>query len=144
MQLDVAKKRVAWRHRLEYENKGGEGLFHQQKHTSQQALRLGDDSSGVSVPLAALELYYTPEEVEPFLTFRLAGLSRYSLGWPRRAAAAFWESTQGRISKARMEALLTYALDKFRSHESKAKSLNYAGRSSLTWPKRSLTPVIRV
>jgi len=25
-----------------------------------------------------------------------------------------------------MEALLTYALDKFRSHESKAKSLNYA------------------
>ncbi|MGB7902502.1 MAG: hypothetical protein WCG09_08715 [Halobacteriota archaeon] len=57
-------------------------------------MRLGDDSSGVSVPLAALELYYTPEEVEPFLTFRLAGLSRYSLGWPRRAAAAFWESTQ--------------------------------------------------
>jgi len=112
------------------------------KHTSQQALRLGNDSSGVSVPLAALELYYTPEEVESFLTFRLAGLSRYSLGWPRLAAAAFWESTQGRISKARMGALLTYALDRFRSHDSKSKSLYYAGRSSLTWPKRTLTPVM--
>ena len=42
-----------------------------------------------------------------------------------------------------MEALLTYALDKFRSHDSKAKSLYYAGRSSLIWPKRSLTPVMR-
>lgn len=57
-------------------------------------MRLDDDSSGVSVPLAALELYYTPEELKAFLTFRLAGLSHYSLGWPRRAAAAFWESTQ--------------------------------------------------
>jgi hypothetical protein len=47
-----------------------------------------------------LELYYTLEELESFLTFRLAGLSRYSLGWQRRAAA-FWESTDGRISKAR-------------------------------------------
>jgi integrase len=73
-----------------------------------------------------LELYYTREELESFLSFRLAGLSRYSLGWPRRAAAAFWECTQGRISKAHMEALLMYALDKFHSSDTQAKFLYYA------------------
>jgi integrase len=90
------------------------------------AYRLGDDSSGVSESLASLELHYTPEELKSFLCFRLAGLSRYSLGWPRRAAAAFWECTQERISKAHMEALRTYALDKFHSSDTQAKFLYYA------------------
>jgi hypothetical protein len=90
------------------------------------AYRLDDQSSGISESLASLELYYTPEELESFLTFRLAELSRYSLGWPRRAAAAFWECTQGKISKAHMEALRTYALDKFHSSDTQAKFLYYA------------------
>jgi hypothetical protein len=38
---------------------------------------------------ASLELVYAREELESFLSFRLAGLSRYLFGWPRRAAAAF-------------------------------------------------------
>jgi len=41
-----------------------------------------------SVPLAKLELYYTQDELQSFLTFRLEGLSPYSLDWPRRAAKA--------------------------------------------------------
>jgi len=89
-------------------------------------LTLADDSSGVWVPLSLLELHYTPEELESFVSFRLLGLSSYSLGWSRHAAAAFWECTRGRISKTQMEALRKYTLDKFRSSDSKAKSLYYA------------------
>jgi hypothetical protein len=118
-------QRVRGRHYLRFENKNSKELFDQQKQ-SHRAYRLDDNSSSVSESLASLELHYTPEELESFLTFRLAGLSRYSLGWPRRAAAAFWECTQGRISKAHMEALRTYALDKFQSSDTQAKFLYYA------------------
>jgi hypothetical protein len=95
------------------------------KHRSQLAWGV-DEDSGISESLASFELYCSPEELESFLSFRLAGLSRYSLGWPRRAAAVFWECTQGRISKAHMEALRTYALDKFHSSDTQAKFLYYA------------------
>jgi hypothetical protein len=77
-------KRVRERLGLRFENKDNEELFDRQKQRSHIAYRLDDDSGGVSVPRAALELCYTREELESFLTFRLAGLSRYSLGWPRR------------------------------------------------------------
>jgi hypothetical protein len=79
-----------------------------------------------------LELYYKPEELESFLSFRLVGLSRYSLGWPRRAAAAFWECTQGRVSKERMDALRTHTLERFAGSDTQAKSLSYA-RAFLTY-----------
>ncbi|MGD0171897.1 MAG: hypothetical protein ABSB81_07215 [Halobacteriota archaeon] len=124
--------RVRRRLSLRFENKDGEELFDQQKHRSKLAYKLDDDSSGVTQSLASLELYYTPEELESFLSFRLVGLSHYSLGWPRRAAAAFWECTQGRIDKARMEALRTYALDRFCSNGTQAKFLSYA-RAFLTY-----------
>ncbi|MFZ0011707.1 MAG: hypothetical protein WAL97_07385 [Halobacteriota archaeon] len=111
---------------LRFENKDFEEPFDQQKHRSQIAFRLDDDSSGVTESLASLELYYTREELESFLSFRLVGLSRYSLGWPRRAAAALWECTEGRINKTRAEALRAYALDRFSSSNTQAKFLYYA------------------
>ena len=109
-----------------FENKDCEEPFDQQKHRSQIAYRLDDHSSGGSESLVSLELCYTPEELESFLSFRLVGLSRYSLGWPRRAAAALWECTEGRINKTRMEALRAYALDRFSSSNTQAKFLYYA------------------
>ena len=125
-------KRVRGRLNLRFENKDDEELLDQQRQRPYITYRIDDDSSGISESLASLELYYTPEELESFLTFRLAGLSRYSVGWPRRAAAAFWEYTQGRISKAHIEALRTYALDKFHSSDTQAKFLYYAKASSRT------------
>ena len=116
--------RARRRHGLRFENEGFDEALNQAERS--QSLGLDDDSSGPNESLTTLELYYKPDELESFLNFRLVGLSSYSLGWPRRAAAAFWECTQGRITKARMEALRMYAIDRFCSSETQAKFLSYA------------------
>jgi hypothetical protein len=102
------------------------------KRTEHSAPLTRNEGYLAAAPLAELELYYTQDELESFLTFRLEGLSPLSLGWPRRAVLAFWEHTRGIIAKERMEILRRYALDTFHGSKTQANFLSYA-RAFLTY-----------
>jgi integrase len=57
---------------------------------------------------------------------RTAGLSHKSSNWIKKAAATFRSHTNGKISKASLEALRTFLLSKYADHYAQSKVLNFA------------------
>ncbi len=73
----------------------------------------------------SLELAYTPEELKSYTTFRTTGVSAATVPWINKASQTFWNTTEGEISKASLEALRGYVLTKYTDICAKRKVLNF-------------------
>ncbi|MGZ4929351.1 MAG: hypothetical protein ACXV76_13955, partial [Halobacteriota archaeon] len=75
--------------------------------------------------LAVLNLPYSEDELNSYTEFRKAGVSKGSVPWLGRASRRLWDTTQGTISKASMDALRTYTLTHYTDLNAKRKVLNF-------------------
>ncbi|MGZ4864868.1 MAG: hypothetical protein ACXV39_09585 [Halobacteriota archaeon] len=76
--------------------------------------------------LSSLKFGYEKDELTSYTESRKAGVSKRSVPWLDRASRRFWDTTQGTISKASMDALRTYTLTHYIDLNAKRKILNFA------------------
>ncbi|MGZ4869503.1 MAG: hypothetical protein ACXV2F_03980, partial [Halobacteriota archaeon] len=73
--------------------------------------------------LATLELQYVKNELTSYTDFRKAGLSERSKPWMNKASQIFWNTTNGKISKASIEPLRNCVLARYTDVFAKRKVL---------------------
>jgi integrase len=94
--------------------------------------------------IATLELPFDHSELASYTEFRETGLTRKSCEWIDRASRAFWLSTEGTISKTRLDNLREKTLVKYASEWSKGKVLTFAVAFLKYLAKTRLDPRYRV
>ena len=76
--------------------------------------------------LSLLQLEFTQHELETYTASRKVGLSKATIPWINKAAAIFWNSTNGAINKSTMEVLRNFVVSKYKCEYARGKALNFA------------------
>jgi integrase len=73
-----------------------------------------------------LNLSFTKDELDQYVTFRTKGIAQKSRDWIFRSSEALWTITQGEISHKTVNALRDSVLEKYESADSHSKVLSFA------------------
>ena len=76
--------------------------------------------------LSNLTLQFTREDLNGYLTLRVAGLSPKTITWLKKSAELFWNATKGIISVSTLQNLRNNVLAKYRDIDAKRKVLQFA------------------
>ncbi|HXY87094.1 MAG TPA: hypothetical protein VEG44_01500 [Candidatus Acidoferrales bacterium] len=76
--------------------------------------------------LIELNLSFTLRELNDYVEYRKAGLTRKSQDWIERGARAFWRSTNGIVNKHNLDILRTNTLNRYKCQDSESKILSFA------------------
>jgi hypothetical protein len=76
--------------------------------------------------LAELDLLFSLDELNSYVEYRNAGLTRKSQDWIERAAKAVWNYTNGTVNKSNLDALRPNILQKYPSIDGISKMLSFA------------------
>ncbi|MGZ7194198.1 MAG: hypothetical protein ACXVIZ_09845 [Halobacteriota archaeon] len=76
--------------------------------------------------ISNLELPFTHEDLNEYLTFRSVGLVHKSATWHKKSAELLWNATHGLMSVSTLRCLRDSTLTKYRDWDAKCKVLNFA------------------
>jgi hypothetical protein len=76
--------------------------------------------------LTELDQSFTLKELNDYVKYRKAWLTKKSQDWIERGAKAFWHDTNGIVNKHNLDVLRANTLNKYNCQDSKSKTLSFA------------------